>query len=83
MGNCIPRPEAEPTQEIPGGFLHSHPKAASGQLLVVTAEEGQYVILDNVAPGGSATIEKAHHLRIAVQLGQVLHVGLSEPALRD
>src|SRR5947209_18814783 len=72
--------EAEPSPELPARFLGRRSDAKAGEVLVGAQERGQDVVSDYLARRRRAAGEEAHDLGIAVEVDQVVHVGLAEPA---
>src|SRR4030081_3814491 len=73
----------EPAQELTGRSLHCGPETEPFEPLVVAKEHRDDPGPDLVAGSRPAAIEEAHDLRIAVQLDQVVFVGLGETAQRE
>src|SRR5207244_11441998 len=72
------RSQVEPTDESPGRLLYRGPEAVPCEALVVVEERRQNHILDPVARRRPAPIDEAHHVRIAVELDEVVDVVLGE-----
>src|SRR5262249_53169063 len=76
----VMRPQTEPTNERSTGLLNRRPDAKAVIALVVAQEARQDLQLHQLAWRRDTTVEVAHHLGIAIQLDQVLHISLGEPA---
>src|SRR4029453_10211938 len=74
------RSEVEPTDESPARLLDSGPIAVSGKALVVVEVHRENVVLDLAPRRRPTAVDEAHHLRIAVELDEVVHVVLGEPS---
>ena len=70
--------EAEPSQERPGGFLVRRPAAVSSRAAIPGHEPWQEAVLDLVAGSGQPSADKAHDIRVGVELGQVVDIGHGE-----
>src|SRR5947209_5597087 len=69
----------EPTQESPARLLYRSPEAVAGVALVVAQELGQHVALDLPTGRRPTAVDEAHHVRIAVQLDEVVDIVRGEP----
>ena len=69
----------EPPEEVAGRLLDDWPEAVAGEALVVAQERGQDIVLDLCARRAAAAGDVVHHLRIAVELDQVVDVVSGEP----
>src|SRR5215469_79796 len=72
--------EAEPSEEGPGGFLVGRPAAISPPTAVPGHEPWQEVVLDLAAGRGQPSGDKAHDVRVGVEVGQVVKIGHGELA---
>jgi hypothetical protein len=73
------RPELEPPKELPSGLLDGRPEAKPLEAFVVVEEPGQRLVSDHFAGGRFAAGEGTHDLGIAVEVKQVVRIGLGEP----
>src|SRR6266540_5267944 len=73
-------PEVEPAQKLPGGLLDGRPKAIAREALVVVEKGRQEVVLDLLARGRSSSVDEVHDVWVAVEIYQIIHIGLGEPA---
>jgi hypothetical protein len=73
------RSELEPPKELPGGLLDGRPEAKPLEAFVVVEEAGQRLVSDHLAGGRFAAGEETHDFGIAVEVKQVVRIGLGEP----
>src|SRR4029453_6066374 len=66
------RSEVEPTDESPARLLDSVPVAESGKTPGVVEVHRENVVLDLAPRGRPTAVDEAHHLRIAVELDEVV-----------
>src|SRR6266536_5543990 len=68
----------EPAHESAGRLLDGRPEAVPSEAPVVVEERRQDVAHDLVTGGGPAAVYEAHHVRIAVELDEVVDVIVGE-----
>jgi hypothetical protein len=69
----------EPPEEVAGRLLDDRPEAVAGEALVIGQERGQDIVFDLCARRAATAGDVAHHIRIAVEVDQIVDVVSGEP----